>query len=344
MRPFGAILALVLLAALPVRAAEGDKPAPPREIFLAHTQAQKSSANPTAAMAAEFKRQVERLTEGRVKVGIFPAGQLGGNRELARLIGDNVVQTGFVTIGGVVPVYPPLAVTQIPFAFASQEAAQAAFDGPFGRLLGEGIERRTGMMVLGYGDSGGMTALTNARRPIHRPEDMHGLKFRVIPGFKSQDTMIRSLGAVPVAISSREELSALAAGVADGQMNTPLAILAGRFDEVQKYATLTEHLYAPPLWLFNRKAFDALAPDEQQAVRRAADAALAAGRTLARDIEGSERGISALYRRMAVTRLSAEERDAFRRVVQPAIIAEVQADLDDEGRALMDAFLKAAGK
>ena len=337
-----ALLLVALLGPVPTHADEAAKPAPVREIDLAHTQVQNSAGNPMAAMAAEFKKQVERLTQGRVKVGIFPAGQLGGNREIARLIGNNVVQTGFVTIGGVAPAYPALAVTQIPFVFSSLEAAQAVYDGSFGRMLGEGIERKTGMMVLGYGDAGGMAALTNSRRPIHGPGDMNGLKFRVIPGFKSQDSMVRSLGAVPVAISSREELPALAAGVADGQMNTPQAILAGRFDEVQKYATLTDHLYSPPLWLFNRKAFDSLASDEQQALRQAAEAALAAGRAVARGIEGSERGLPALYRRLEVTRLSAPEREAFRRVVQPVVIGDLQAELDEEGRRLLAEFLKGA--
>jgi len=332
-----------LAALAAIRAARAEQPAPSapvREIFLAHTQKQNSASNPTAAMAAEFKRQVEGLTEGRLKVGIFPAGQLGGNREIARLIGRNVVQTGFATIGGVAPAYPPLAITQIPFVPASAEAAQAVYDGPFGTMLAEGLERRTGMMVLGYGDGGGLSVVTNSRRPIRTPEDMRGLKIRVIPGFKSQETMVGALGAVPVAISSREELAALSAGVADGQMNTPQVILSSRFDEVQKYVTLTDHLYSPLIWLFNRQCFDSLSAEEQQAVRRAADAALTVGRALARSIENSERGLPALFRRMAATRLSAEERDAFRRAAQPAVIREVSLDLDDEGRLLLAEFLR----
>jgi TRAP-type transport system periplasmic protein len=317
--------------------------APVREIFLAHTEKQDSASVPVAAMAAEFKRQVESLSAGRIKVGIFPAGQLGGNREITRLVGRNVVQSCFATVGGVAPAYPALAVTQIPFAAKSEAAAQAAYDGAFGRLLAEGIERRTGMMVLGYGDGGGMAVLTNSRRPVREPEDLHGLKIRVIPGFKPQEVMVRALGAVPVAISSREELSALAAGVADGQMNTPQVILANRFDEVQKHLTLTEHLYAPLLWLFNRQNFDGLDADGQRAVRQAATSALALGRRLAAEVQASERGMPALLRRLKVLRLSAGQRESFRRLAQGPVIAQVAAGLDGEGRLLMESFLRGQG-
>ena len=181
-----------LAALAAIRAARAEQPAPSapvREIFLAHTQKQNSASNPTAAMAAEFKRQVEGLTEGRLKVGIFPAGQLGGNREIARLIGRNVVQTGFATIGGVAPAYPPLAITQIPFVPASAEAAQAVYDGPFGTMLAEGLERRTGMMVLGYGDGGGLSVGVNGQNVgAIRPTATNAIRYNTDKGvWQEQD-------------------------------------------------------------------------------------------------------------------------------------------------------------
>lgn len=319
------------------------EPPPAKEIFLAHTQHQDSGTVPAAAMAAEFKRQVESLSHGRLKVGIFPAGQLGGNRDMAHLVAKNVVQTAFVTVGGIAPLYPPITVTQIPFALSSAAAADAVFDGPFGRHLAEDIERRIGLMVLGYGDGGGFSALTNSKRSIHTPKDMRGLKIRTIPGFKPLETMIHGLGAVPVAVSSREEFTALGSGVIDGQMNPPLTILANRFDEVQTYATLTGHLYAPLIWVYNRDAFAGLDPAEQAAVRQAAASALTVGRSVARAIEASSRGLPALYRRMTVTTLTPAERQEFRAATQPAVTETVRRSLDEDGAALLAEFLTAAG-
>ncbi|MBI3445734.1 MAG: TRAP transporter substrate-binding protein DctP, partial [Magnetospirillum sp.] len=178
MMVIGRIGVAALLCFIVTFAVRADEPPPVKQIFLAHTQRQDSGAVPAAAMAAEFKRQVEVLGKGRLKVGIFPAGQLGGNRDMASLVAKNVVQTAFVTVGGVAPFYPPIAAIQVPFALDSNVAADAVFDGPFGRRLGQDMERRTGMMVLGYGDGGGFYAISNSQRAIRSPKDMEGLKIR----------------------------------------------------------------------------------------------------------------------------------------------------------------------
>jgi len=335
-----AAVVAILAATRPILAEEA--PPPVKEIFLAHTQRQDSAHVPTAAMAAEFKRQLERLSNGRIKVGLFPAGQLGGNREMARLVGKNVVQTAFVTVGGIAPIYPAIAVTEMPFALSSPEAANRVFDGPFGRRLSEDIEQRTGLTVLGFGEGGGFFAITNSRHPVHSPDDLRGLKIRTIPGFKPLEAMIRSLGATPVAVSSREEFTALSSGVIDGQMNPPLTVLASRFDDVQKYVTLTEHLYTPLIWVYNQGAFASLDPSEQEAVRQAATAALAVGRAVQKTAEASSRGLPALHRRMEVTTLTPAERQAFKALAQPAVAASIREGLGEEGSQLLAEFMAAA--
>ena len=311
-------------------------------MFLAHTQRQDAATIPAAAMAAEFKREVERRTAGRVKIGIFASGQLGGNRDMVRLVGRNIVQSAFVTIGGIAPLYPPIAVIEMPFALTSPEAAYRVFDGPFGRRLAADMERRTGLTVLGFGDGGGFFAITNSRHPVRSPADMRGLKIRTIPGFEPLDAMIRSLGAIPVQVSSREEFTALASGVVDGQMNPPVTVLANRYDEVQRYVTLTAHLYAPLVWIFNREALATLDAADQEAVRQAAARALSAGRTVARAIEVSELGLPALRRRMEVTVPTAADREAFKAATQPAVAEVIAKSLGEDGSRLLADFLAAA--
>ena len=335
------VLSILLLAA-PAFADEGKPPV--TEMFLAHTQRQDADSVPMAAMAIEFKHQVERRTEGRVKIGIFPGGQLGGNRDMERLVARNIVQTSFITIGGIAPKYPPIAVLEMPFVLASPEAAYRVFDGPFGQRLAADIEKRTGLVVLGFGESGGFFTITNSRRPIHSPSDMRGLKIRSIPGFKPLEAMIRGMGAVPVEVSSRDEFTALASGVVDGQMNPAITVLTNRYDDVQKYITLSDHLYVPLLWIFNHDAFNGLSVADQGAVRQAAAVAITAGRSVARAIERSDRGLSALRRRMDVVQPSPAEREAFRIAAQPAVADAIAKSLGDEGSRLLADFLAAARK
>lgn len=311
-------------------------------IHLAHTQLQDPATDSTAATAAAFKAEVERRTGGAVVVAIFPEGQLGGNRDLTKLVDEGVVDTALVTVGGVAARYPLIAATQMPFALDSRAAAAKVFDGPFGLGLAADIEKRTGMAVLGFGDSGGFHILTNSRRPIHHPRDVQGLKLRTIPGLDTLNAMIKGMGGVPVKTSSREELTALASGVVDGQMNPAPVIVARRYDDVQHYATLTNHLYAPVVWLFNGKALAKLPPEHQQAVREAARSAILAGRAASQRQESSDGGLPTLRRRMQVTDLTPEERAAFRAATQPAVTTAIARSLGDEGTRLLNAFLAAA--
>ncbi len=312
-------------------------------IVLAHTQVQDPASDTAAAMAAEFKREVEHRTGGSVAVAIFPEGQLGGNRDIAKLAAGGVIQSALVTVGGLAPRYPLIAVTQMPFALDSRDAAARVFDGPFGQALAADIEARAGVSVLGFGDPGGFHLLTNSRRPIHRPKDVQGLKLRTIPGLDALNAMIKGMGGIPVKVSSREEATALAGGIIDGQMNPASVVVTRRYDEVQKYATLTNHLYVPYVWLFNSAALAALKPAEQQAVRDAARQAIAAGRAAATAMEASDKGLPALRRRMQVTELSPAEREEFRTATQPAVAQAIAGALGADGTRLLGEFLSAAG-
>ncbi|MBC7905960.1 MAG: TRAP transporter substrate-binding protein DctP [Rhodospirillaceae bacterium] len=335
-RPWAAALAFFAITAS-ANAADA-----PRVIHLAHTQMQEPSQDTAAAMAAEFKREVERRTDGTVTVAIFPNGQLGGNRDLSKLVTAGTIQSALVTVGGLAPHYPLIAAIQMPFALDSATTAARVFDGPFGLALAADIEKRAGLTVLGFGDSGGFHILTNSRRPIHRPKDVAGLKLRTIPGLETLDAMIKGMGGVPVKTSSREELTALAGGVIDGQMNPAPVVVTRRYDEVQKYATLTNHLYPPYVWLFNAQSLASLTPEQQAAVRISAKQAIAVGRTTVKAMETSDRGLPALRRRMQVVDLTPAERAEFRAATQPPVAAAIARSLGDDGTRLLKAFQAAA--
>ena len=336
---FASLLLALSISAFPAMAEEG-----PTVVALAHAAVQDATADPAAAMASEFRHQLEILSAGSLKGAIYPDGQLGGNRDMAKLVASGVVQTGLISVGGVAPLYPPIAVTAMPFALDNPEAAYALYDGPFGHALSADIERKTDLVVLGYGDSGGMHILTNSKLPVHSPADMAGLKIRSIPGYEALDVMIRAMGATPVNVSSREELPSLEAHTIDGQMSSSIAVLSRHYDLVQGYATVTGHLYAPYVWIYNRAAFAKLSLEQQATVREAAHRAILVGRSLSARLEASNRGTAGLAKRMDVVVLTPAERVAFRVVTQPKVAEALDKALGEEGIRLRADFMAAAAK
>ncbi|QSR36720.1 C4-dicarboxylate ABC transporter substrate-binding protein [Marinobacterium iners] len=296
--------------------------------------------NPTGAMASVFKSLVESGTNGEVKVQLFPNAQLGKDAAVLQQVKSGVVQSGIHSVGGFASAYPLIGVLDVPFAYPNISTTYKVFDGPFGKQLSADIESKTGFKVLGFGDSGGFFALTNSKRPVRSPEDMKGLKIRTM-GLDTHKAVIESLGGQPAAIAWSEVYTALQTGVADGQMNPVPIVSFAKFDEVQKYLTLTGHLFTPYVWVINQDFYKDLTPTEQSVVDYAARSAIVAGRGMARAIEASERGLPSLKKNMEVYSPTPEEKEAFREASQPMVKKVIAEKYGPEGEALMNDFLSA---
>ena len=298
--------------------------------------------NPTGAMATVFKSLVEAGTNGSVLVQTFPSGQLGKDGEVVQQVKAGVIQSGIHSVGGFASIYPQIGVLDIPFAFPNISKTYEVFDGPFGAKLAADIEKKTGMHVLGFGDSGGFFQITNSKRPIHTPADMKGLKIRTM-GLDTHKAIISAMGGQPAAISWSEVYTALQTGVADGQMN-PIPIIAfAKFQEVQKYLTLTGHIFAPYVWVINQDFWNSLSDSEKDVVNYAAKSAIVAGRGMGRAIEASDRGLAELSKTMEVNALTAAEKEEFKRVSVPAVKKLIVEKFGPEGEEMMNAFIEAAG-
>ena len=298
--------------------------------------------NPTGAMATVFKSLVEAGTNGSVLVQTFPSGQLGKDGEVVQQVKAGVIQSGIHSVGGFASIYPQIGVLDIPFAFPNISKTYEVFDGPFGAKLAADIEKKTGMHVLGFGDSGGFFQITNSKRPIHSPADMKGLKIRTM-GLDTHKAIISAMGGQPAAISWSEVYTALQTGVADGQMN-PIPIIAfAKFQEVQKYLTLTGHIFAPYVWVINQDFWNSLSDSEKDVVNYAAKSAIVAGRGMGRAIEASDRGLAELSKTMEVNALTAAEKEEFKRVSVPAVKKLIVEKFGPEGEEMMNAFIEAAG-
>ena len=326
------ILALVLVAS-PAMAAT-------KTIKLHHLNQDDPFDNPTGAMATVFKSLVEAGTNGGITVQTFPNGQLGKDNEVLEQVKSGVIESGIFSVGGFAGGYPLIGVLDIPFAFPNISTTYAVFDGPFGQRLAADIKKKTGMTVLGFGDSGGFFHITNNKKPIMSPADLQGLKIRTM-GLDTHKAIITSLGGQPTALAWAELYTALQTGVVDGQMN-PIPIIAfAKFQEVQKYLTLTGHLFAPYVWVINTRFWDSLTPDEKNVVTYSAKSAIVAGRGMGRAIEASSKGLATLSKTMKVNSLTDEQKKAFKDKAVPEVTKIILQKFGNEGKEMMDAFLAA---
>lgn len=289
-----------------------------------------------ASFANAFKAHVEAASNGRIRVELFPGGVLGKERENFVNVKNNVIQATLSSVGGIAQFYQPIAVVDIPFAFKNHNVAWRVYDGWFGQELRADILANTGVRALVTTETGGFFALTNNKREIRTPKDMKGLKFRTMenPG---HIRMISLLGASAVPIAWLELYTSLQTGVIDGQMNPLPTILIGKLEEVQKYVTVTNHLYGTDWFMVNNQWFSALPKDLQQIVVDAAEIANIADRGAQRllDVQAIEKLTTAGLKIYTPT---ADERQLFKDMVQDNYIEWLSEQVD---QVWIDKFFRA---
>ncbi len=312
-------------------------------IRLAHLNPEDPFESHSGAMAAVFKSLVESNSNGEIEVQLFPNGQLGKDSEVIDQVRSGLVESVISSAGGMAEHYPLVGVFDIPFAFPNIGVASQVIDkdSAFGQAFSEDLEGKTGLKVLGLLDSGGFFEFTNSERPIATVEDMDGLKIRTMT-LPTHEALISSLGGQPTALPWAEVYTALQTGVADGEMN-PIPIIAfAKFQEVQKYLSITNHLITPYIWTMNQEFFDNLSPENQYLIAWAADVATDAGRSMSRVIEASDKGLPTLSESMEVNVVAPEELEKFAEASQPAVRALIEEKYGEEGIAMLDLMLETA--
>jgi TRAP-type C4-dicarboxylate transport system substrate-binding protein len=202
--------------------------------YLAHLNANNANNNPTGAMARTFERTLKRLTKGEMRAETYPEGQLGGESQVIDLVSRGVIQSAITSVAGISLRYPLIGVLNYPFRFRDLKDVYEVFDGPFGQFLSADIKRKTGLVVLGFGDTGGLFVLTNSKKHIRTPDDMAAMRIRTM-GLKSHINFIRGLGGAPVPIAWSELFTSIQNGTIDGQMNPASIVVAEKLHKVQKY-------------------------------------------------------------------------------------------------------------
>lgn len=213
-----------------------------------------------------FKPEVARLTNGSVRIDLFPGSQLGSSNEQVDQIVSGQVPLMWSGPNIFSRLAPELEASELPFAVASDEQAACLIDGELGKHLADRLAAK-GILILGW-QYNGLRYITNSRRPINTVADLKGMKIRV-PGSDAWMNTFRALGANPTPLDIAEVYQALQQGVVDGQENPPENILVNNFQEVQKYISKTGHFFSWVLILANKKTFESLSSDQQNAIRAA---------------------------------------------------------------------------
>jgi tripartite ATP-independent transporter DctP family solute receptor len=217
--------------------------------------------------ALKFKEVVEAETGGEVTVTVFPNAKLGDERALLENMKMGAVDAGIITSGPLINFLPEFGIFDLPFLFRNPEHAYAVLDGPIGQAMLQSMESQ-GWIGLAYGERG-FRDLTNSKRAVQTPEDMKGLKIRLMQNPVYVESF-KLLGANAVPMAWTEALTALQQGTIDGQENPLNVIVSFKLFESQKHLTLTRHAYAPNVIMMSKITWNRLSPEQQEIVKKAA--------------------------------------------------------------------------
>jgi tripartite ATP-independent transporter DctP family solute receptor len=233
--------------------------------------------------AREFARLIKERTDGEIDIRVYAGGQLGkGERELLEGMQMGIIDLAVTSTGPLSNFSPDMGVVDLPFLFLSYEHVDKVLDGSVGRDLLDGLEKAN-LKGLAFMENG-FRNFTNSVRPLEKPEDLKGLKFRTMEN-PVHLASVRSIGAQAVPMSWGEVYTSLQTGVIDGQENPVAIIWVNKMNEVQKYLSLTGHFYSPAPLTMSKKKFDSLKPEWQELFVKTALEAAAFERKVIRDAE-----------------------------------------------------------
>ncbi|PXW99222.1 tripartite ATP-independent transporter DctP family solute receptor [Sphaerotilus hippei] len=214
-----------------------------------------------------FAEQVEKASGGKMKVRAIGAAALGPDTQMQQALIGGAQEMMVGSTATLVGISREMALWDTPFLFDTAQQADAVLDGPIGQKVMAKVQDK-GLVGLVYWENG-FRNLTNSKRPVTRMEDLEGIKLRVMQNNVFLDSF-KQLGANALPMPFSELFSALETKAVDGQENPYNTILSSKFFEVQKYLSITNHVYSPWIVLVSRKWWDGLSPAEQKVLREAA--------------------------------------------------------------------------
>jgi TRAP-type transport system periplasmic protein len=223
--------------------------------------------HPMGKGARFFADLVDKASGGKIKITVFANQVLGPDSQMLSAVQGGVQEFYVGSPATMNTRVKEIGFMDLPYLLATSKEAYAIYDGPALDYVNTKLEQ-AGLVTLGWWENG-FRQLTNSKRPIKRLDDLKGLKIRTLQSQASIE-FFRALGANASPLPWSELFVALETKAFDGQENPVVLMHTQRFYEVQKYMTLTSHMYYPLLHTVSKKWWDQLSPAEQKIMREAA--------------------------------------------------------------------------
>jgi tripartite ATP-independent transporter DctP family solute receptor len=270
---------------------------------------------PTVAAVENMGKKLSAATKGRITVAMYPAMQLGGEKEAIEQAQVGAIAFARVSVGALGPVVDDLNVFNLPYVFRNTAHMQKVIDGPIGQdLLDKVTNSGKGLVGLCWMDAGARN-FYDTKKPIKTMADLKGQKIRVMGNPIFVD-MANSMGGNGVAMGYDQVFTALQTGVVDGAENNPPSFVFDNHYQVAKYYTIDEHLIVPEMLAMSKKIWDSMSKEDQALVTK-----------FAKEAQQEERKLWEAYEKQAMDKaraagiqiieVSAADKKAFQDAVKP---------------------------
>lgn len=281
-----------------------------------------------------FEEIVERESGGAMKVEVYPSAQLGTGREMVEAIQMGNIHMGESTIAPFASWTDEFSLLALPFLFDSREHAFRVVDSDLGRQMADNVAELTGVRVIGFWENG-IRQLTNGKKPVRSPEDLKGMKIRVMEN-PLYLNLFTAIGSNPMPMAFGELYTALQQKTIDGQDNPYAIVATNKFYEIQPYMTELGHVFDFSGFMINEEWYQGLGDKERALIDKAVAEATAYQREEAVKYELEAKKIVE-ETGVKIEVLTSEERDIFREASK-----SVYDWFGEEGKPVtdMDCFLK----
>jgi tripartite ATP-independent transporter DctP family solute receptor len=283
-----------------------------------------NKGHPQVLGVEKFAELVKQKSGGKITVKPFPGGTLGPDLQVVSAMQGGTVEMNVMNASLLAGNVKEMALFDLPYLFATSKEADAVADGPVGRRLLDKLQER-GLVGLAYWDLG-FRQMHTLKKPITKADDFKGMKMRVIPTPIYVEFM-NATGANAVPMPFTETYTALEQGAIDGMTNPLLNITDGKYNEVSKHLTLTNHMYTPQAVIVGKKFWDKLSADEKKILQDAANETAVYQRQVAR--AEAAKSLDELKKRgMTVHELPAAEVARLKERAQP-VFAKFAAQIGE---------------
>ena len=268
--------------------------------------------HPYQAGAEKFAELVNERTGGAITIDIFPASQIASGAKAIEFVQMGTLDIAVESTMSLSNFVSEIDVLNMPFLFDSAEQAFEILDGPVGDEL-EKLCEAQGFKVLAWWHNG-FRNISNSKRPIAAPEDLKGLSIR-IPESEVFRITFETLGCTATSMPVSEVFTAIQLGTVDGQENPHANFINNKFYEVNKYYSITQHIFTAEPVIMSLDRFNSFTPEQQQILLDAAQEAAVHQRQISADLEASQMEDIKSYEGVEVNVI--EDMAPFREAVAP---------------------------